>query len=229
MSDTIQDKDGRRSLITGMGIAAASLTLGASAARAQSSATFQPVRHRQDAWLDELPGKHRVFIDTSSASGGGEGLLYANNIFNVHESAYSGGPEDYAMVVCFRHFSTPFGYNDAIWQKYGETFYELMQQFADPSTGGAASVNLMNTTDRPTLPNLGNTIDSVAAKGTIFAICNAATQFIAGQISEAIGAETQDVYDELVASAIPNSRFVSAGVIALTRAQEYGYSLLSAG
>ncbi len=37
------------------------------------------------------------------------------------------------------------------------------------------------------------------------------------------------VYKELVASAIPNGHFVAAGVIAVTRAQEYDYSLLTAG
>jgi len=37
------------------------------------------------------------------------------------------------------------------------------------------------------------------------------------------------VFEELKDSVIPNSRFVSAGVIATTRAQEYGYSLLYAG
>lgn len=228
MSDKIQENHGRRSLITGMGAAAAGLALGASAAKAQNSAGFQPARHRLDAWMDGLAGKHRVFIDTATAHGGAEGLLYTNNIYNEHQNAYSGGPEDYAMVVCFRHFSTPFGYVDAMWEKYGESFSQLMQ-FTDPSTGGAPSINLMNASDRMDLPNFGVTIDSLVSKGTQFAICNAATQFIAGQIAAATGAATQDVYDELVDSAIPNSRFVSAGVIALTRAQEYGYSLLYAG
>lgn len=223
---TENDK-GRRSIVTGMGVAAAGLTLGASAVNAQSSG-FRPARHGLDAWMDELSGSHRVFIDTSTALGGAEALLYANNIFSAHTNAYSGAPEDYAMVVCFRHISTPFGYGDAVWEKYGEVFYGIMQ-FADPATGGAPSANLMNAADRPALPNFGNTIDKIAAMGATFAICNNATQFFAGQVAAATGRSADDVYEEFVDSAVPNSRFVSAGVIALTRAQEYGYSLLYAG
>ena len=101
--------------------------------------------------------------------------------------------------------------------------------FSDPETGGAPIINLMNSADHATLPNFGNTIDSLVEKGTQFAVCNAATQFFAQQIANAQGGSADAVYEELVAGAIPNSRFVSAGVMALTRAQEYGYSLLYAG
>ena len=38
-----------------------------------------------------------------------------------------------------------------------------------------------------------------------------------------------EIYQELSTSLIPNSRLVAAGVMAVTRAQEYGYSLLDAG
>lgn len=219
---------GRRSLIAGMGVAAAGIAMGTATSQAQQASGFQPRRHSLDAWMDELPGQHRVFIDSATAHGGAEALLYGNNIYGAQESAYSGGPEDFAMVICFRHFSTPFGYNDAVWEKYGEGFNQLIQ-FPDPNTGQAPKINLMNSTTHPGLPNFGNTIDSHVAKNTQFAICNNATNFIAGQLAAASGGSADDIYKELVAGAIPNSRFVSAGVMALTRAQEYGYSLLYAG
>src|SRR5947207_1521529 len=73
-------------------------------------------------------------------------------------------------------------------------------------------------------------IDSATAKGgTQFAICDIATNFFAAQIAQDIGANKDTVYKELVASAIPNSHFVPAGVVAVTRSQEYDYSLLVAG
>ena len=56
-----------------------------------------------------------------------------------------------------------------------------------------------------------------------------ATNFFAMQIAQDTGASKDNVYKDLVASAIPNGRFVPAGVVAVTRAQEYSYSLLSAG
>ena len=87
----------------------------------------------------------------------------------------------------------------------------------------------MLTQDRDDLPNFGFTINEITEKGTYFGICAAATRFFSGRIAEATGGNQPDVFDELVANAIPNSRFVTAGVMALTRAQEYGYSLLYAG
>lgn len=229
MTDKVENDKGRRSIITGMGVAAAGLTLGASTACAQSSSGFQPARHSLDAWLDELPGSsHRVFVDSATALGGAEALLYANNILSAHANAYSGSDDDYAMVICFRHASTPFAFSDAIWQKYGEVFNQFMQ-YPDPRTGAAPTINLMNTADRPDLPNFGNTIDKLGARGASFAICNNATQFFSGQVAARTNASMEDVYEELVGAAINNSRFVSAGVVALTRAQEYGYSVLNAG
>jgi hypothetical protein len=229
-----EDTVSRRSLIVGMGTAVAGFAVGATTACAQTPATqesaagFAPTRHELDRWLDELPGQHRVFVDSATAPGGAQALLYSNNLYTAQENAYSGAPSDFAMVVCFRHLSTPFGYNDEVWSRYGEVFQGMMQ-FSDPGTGGAPAINLMNSADYPMLPNMGNTIDSVIARGTQFAICNAATQFFAGQIASASGGSAEAIYEELIAGAIPNSRFVSAGVIALTRAQEYGYSLLYAG
>lgn len=219
----------RRSLITGLGIAAAGIAAtAATTASAQQSRGFMPAKHALDAWMDEASGKHRIFVDSATPHGGGEALLYANNLYEMQNTAYSGTNDDLSVVVCFRHFSTPFGYTDAIWEKYGEQFNGLMQ-FPNPATGKAPMVNLMNTTDVPDLPNLGVTIDQLIARGAQFAICNAATQFISGQVANATGSTADEVYDELVANAIPNSRFVPAGVVALTRAQEYGYSLLVAG
>jgi hypothetical protein len=41
--------------------------------------------------------------------------------------------------------------------------------------------------------------------------------------------DAEAMYKTMAANAIASSRFVSAGVVALTRSQEYGYSLLYAG
>src|SRR5262245_33756046 len=147
----------------------------------------------------------------------------------ANESGYSLKPGDLAIIVCLRHFATPFGYNDAAWKKYGKVFAGIMQ-FKDPKTGLPPTSNLMNSADYGfALPNLGTTIPSVLQRGTRFAICDAATNSLATQIAQEMGSKKDDVYKELVASAIPNSRFVPAGVVAVTRAQEYGYSMLVAG
>jgi hypothetical protein len=219
----------RRSLVKVMGTAAiAGMAVSASTANAQSSENsgFTPMRHSDDAWLDALSGSHRVFIDSSTALGGSDGLIYAGNILNAHSQAYAGSDSDYAMVLCFRHFSTPFAFSDAVWEKYGELFHNIMQ-FPDPATGEAPRINLMNSASARPVP--GVTINDLVSRNLQFAVCGMATQFFSGMIANNMGLSANAVYEELVDSVVPNSRFVSAGVVATTRAQEYGYSLLYAG
>src|SRR5438093_238952 len=63
----------RRSFLSRFGIGTsalgAALGLGSASALAQSGSDnrFQPVRHSQDDWFDEIPGKHRCFFDTTTA------------------------------------------------------------------------------------------------------------------------------------------------------------------
>lgn len=222
------DKLPRRSLVTGMGVAVAGL-MGTACATAQDmtpAVGFQPKRHAQDAWFGELGGNHRVFIDTSSAQGGVDALRYGSNILNAHRDAYNGSDADYAMVVCFRHQSTGFGFGDAIWEKYGEIFVGMMA-YTDPQTGQAPKVN--NLLQPATGPFAGSTIPGLVDRGVHFAICSMATRGMAGMVAGRTDQDTDDVFDEMVASAIPNAHFVAAGVMGMTRAQEYGYSLLYAG
>ena len=219
----------RRSLVTGMGVAVAGLAASAVAdtATAQSSRTgFEPARHELDAWLDQARGGHRIFVDSSTGLGGAEALLYSANLFNAHRDAYRGSDSDLDIVICFRHFSTPFGYNDAIWKKYGEAIHQVVQF---PEADQAPDMNPMNVAGNPGSANAGITVDSVVARGAKIAICENATRFFSGQLAAASGMSADDVFEEITANAVAGSRFVSAGVIALTRAQEYGYSLLAAG
>jgi hypothetical protein len=231
MNDETNGGLGRRALMAGMGVAVAGLVASSGArAQTQTPATngFRPARHKLDAWFDELPGSHRVFVDSASATGGATAVGYANNLFAATGNAYAGESAEMAIVVCFRHMSTPFGYGDAVWAKYGEVFHSLMQ-FPDPATNAAPKINLLNSAAHPNLPNRGTTIDALAAKGAQYAICNTASRGIAGLVAQRTNGDADAVYQEFVAGAIGKSRFVSAGVMALTRAQEYGYSVLISG
>jgi hypothetical protein len=221
------DTIARRSLVAGLAVAGLAATAGTASAQ-QRARAFAPARHKVDAWFGELPGTHRIFIDSGSAEGGAEAVGYANNLYLATEAAYAGESATPAIVVCFRHFSTPFGYNDAIWAKYGEIFHSLIN-YPDPATGAAPKINLMTSKTHKGLANRGTTLDDLAAKGTQFAICDMATQFIAGAVAQKTGGNADQVHQELVANAVGSSHFVSAGVMALTRAQEYGYSVLISG
>jgi intracellular sulfur oxidation DsrE/DsrF family protein len=123
-----------------------------------------------------------------------------------------------------RHFSTPFAYNDMIWAKYGAGFSEALH-FADPKTKQAPTANLYNSAAYGlTLPNFGTTLDSLIQKGVNFAVCDMATHFFAGTIAEKTKGNADAVYRELVANVIPNSHMVPAGIVAVNRAQERGYT-----
>ncbi|MFM1896585.1 MAG: hypothetical protein RLZZ385_1659 [Pseudomonadota bacterium] len=209
---------GRRTLLSSMGVAAVAgiaASAAAAPARAAQSESFTPPRHAKDAWLGELAGVHRVFIDSSTLPGGANALRYANNILATHVGDYEGQVSDYALVICFRHGSTPYAFDDAVWAKYGSLFI----RDADPTP----TTNPMNAA---TAANGQNSLASIREAGVKFAICSKATGVYSQMLARATGSTPEAVYAELVAGAIPESRFVPAGVIAATRSQEYGYSLL---
>jgi len=220
----------RRSVMSGLGVAAVGVALGSRPLAAQTTGAggrFQPARHQQDAWLDAVAGKHRIFIDAATPRGAGEAILYSNNLYEANKSGYSLAEPDIVVVACMRHFATPFAYNDSIWKKYGKVL-SMMIEFTDPKTKQAPSTNLLNSSAYGiALSNFGNTIDSVVKRGTRFAVCDMATHFFAGQLAMETKGNADAVYKELVANTIPNSHMVAAGVVAVNRAQEDGFSLLS--
>jgi hypothetical protein len=228
MSDTMKT---RRSMMLGVGAAAVAAGISARPADAQTPGAFQPSRHPEDAWLDQRAGTHRILIDAATAHGAGEAFLYANNLFTAQKSAYAGGADaDLALVVVLRHFAAAFAYTDAIWAKYGGPLGAAVS-FTDPKTKQAPATNLYNKTGYGlSLPNLGTTIDGVTKRGAYFAVCDTATHFLASQTAAAMGGgDAAAIYKEFAANLIANSRLVPNGVMAVTRSQEHGYSLLYAG
>lgn len=224
------DNWARRSLLSGLGAAAAVFALGSKTARAQGPAgAFQPARHPQDAWMNALPGKHRTIIDCAAAAAAGTGVFYANNIFTANRNGYQLADSDVAVIVVLRHQATTYAYNDAIWGKYGTVLGNLVQ-LNDPRTNQAPTVNPLNTPEFGSImTSLGVTIPAIVKRGTHFAVCDMATNRIAGVIATAVKAPQPAIYKELVSNLLPNGHMVAAGVVAINRAQEYGYSMLTAG
>ncbi len=219
MKDIDEKTLGRRAFMTGISATAVvGLVAGASSASAQDGIDeFQPGRHPKDAWMDELPGNHRVFIDSSTMGGGATAIWNAGNIIDAHVSEYDGKPSDYALLVCFRHLSTPYGYGDSIWAKYGSIF----MRNADPDP-------VTNPMQTPAANNGQHSISELVEEGVQFAVCSRATLQMSRAIANATASTQQAVFAELTSDLIPNARMVPAGVISVTRAQEMGYSLLYA-
>jgi intracellular sulfur oxidation DsrE/DsrF family protein len=219
MRDDNNKQTQRRSILGSLGMAAiAGAALGTAPATAQDATTgFKPRRHALDAWMDELPGDHRVFVDTDNVQGGTNALRYVLNIINAHVNGYEGQPEEMAAIICYRHASTVLGFTDAMWAKYG-TALATMGRLPAAAEGQPPATHDRNPQTEA--------INDMAGRGVHFAVCNSATTMMSGFIARQMQMEQAEVYADLAANLIPNARLVPAGVMAVTRAQEYGYSFL---
>jgi hypothetical protein len=223
----------RRSFLTKLGagvtVAGTSLASGVSLASGQSaSSAFRPARHAQDDWMDKLPGKHRLVFDTTTPAGFGAAVAYANNFLTADKDGYGLTDQDHGIIIVARHFATTFAYNDAMWAKYGKAMPPFVV-IDDPKTKQRPNFNLYNVgTYGLDLPNLGTTIPDVVKRGVHFAVCQMATKFFAGPLAQATGGNADAVYNELVANLVGNSHMAAAGIVAVNRAQERGYTLSTA-
>ena len=198
----------------GMTVFGASTTAGITEAAAQSAEAtrWQPERHTQDDWFDQIPGKHRLVFDTTEPTGLSSALTYATNYYSASNSGYGLQNGDLAVVLIARHFSTPYAYNEAMWNKYGVQISDFVQKGKEPSK--------TNT--------YGRQITTLTGRGAHLAVCQLATRAIAGSIARAVNSSADDIYNELAANLMPNAHLVAAGIVAVNRAQEHGYSLVHA-
>jgi hypothetical protein len=227
----------RRSFLSklGIGLTAGGAALGTGMASAQTQpggegGRWQPARHTLDDWLDQIPGKHRFVLDTTTPDAFGNALVFLNNYFTVNQNAYGLQDGDVAVVLIARHFSTLFAFNDAIWAKYG-TLITQRTNFNDPKTKQPPTTNLFNSTGYGgALTNRGTTLDSLLKRGLHLAVCQLSTRGNAGTIAAATGGTAEAIYNELVANLVSrNAHMVPAGIVAVNRAQEHGYSLATVG
>jgi intracellular sulfur oxidation DsrE/DsrF family protein len=188
---------------------------------------WEPARHAKDDWLD-IPAKHRLVFDTTTPDRLGDALAFANNYIRVNRVDYGVESGDLAVILVMRHNSTSFAYSDAIWGKYGSIFAKEAK-LLDPKTGSAPKINIYNANDYgDALPNRNTPVAALVKQGVHFAVCSSATRLLASMIARASGGTTtiDAAYNELVASIAPGAQIVPAGIVAVNRAQERGYSLV---
>jgi intracellular sulfur oxidation DsrE/DsrF family protein len=200
----------------------------AAAPAADGGGAFVPARHPEDDWFDTLAGKHRFFFDTTTVAAIGQGIFFANNYFTANKSGYGLEPKDLAVVIGMRHQSTAFAFSDAMWAKYGAGLAERANNFTDPKTNVVPVVNVYRATGYgQALPNLGVTIDAIVKSGVHFAVCQMATRACSMAIARHTGGKPEEIYTELTSNLIPNAHMVPAGIVAVNRAQERGYSFVA--
>ncbi len=201
----------------GIGVlGAAAVGSSAAAAETPASAAWKPARHSQDDWLDEIPGQHRFVFDTTTPDGMALALLFGGNYFTANHDTYGLEDHDLAVVIVARHHSTSFGYNDAMWAKYGKHLSE-QSGFVDPKTKEAPTANLYL-----------ERMDPLIKKGVRFGVCQMSSRRISGAIAQATGGQAEAILKEISANLIANARIVPAGIVAVNRAQERGYSFVYA-
>ena len=222
----------RRSFLTRLNTGLASFAAMAGVAMAQEKSTsparWEPSRHEKDDWLDKPTSKHRVVFDSTTPEGFAEALAFAGNFLRVNRSDYGLQNSDMAVVIVVRHRSAAFGYNDAMWTKYGVAL-AARAKVEEPKTKLPPKTNLYNIGGLgDLLPNRGTTVDSLIKQGVQFAVCTLSTHGNAGVIADVMGGNAEAIFNELAANLVSNARLVPAGIVAVNRAQEHGYTLMSA-
>jgi len=222
MSEQSPSSAERRSFLTRLNAGAAAVAAlamgGVAKAQVKPSPAlrFEPARHAQDDWMDQIPGKHRMVIDTTAADGFRDALLWAGNFLSANHNEYGLQNEDLALIVVARHISTSYGYNDDMWAKYGAS----LAARAPSADGPAKEPPKANPSAAP--------LASLAKQGVQFAVCSMATRRLAGMIARSSGGTADAAFAELSANLVSNARLVPAGIVAVNRAQERGYTLVTA-
>lgn len=223
----------RRALIGGFGLAAAAgaIVMPSDANARPEGLKWMPVFEPQDAWLDKPGTRHRLVFDATTAPAVESAMFYADTYYEANKSGYSLPPEALGVVIVLRHFATPFGYNDKVWFKYGAGFADKLKLQGDRAIRAARMNPLLSAKAR--LPgkekNDGDdvvTLATLAAKGAQFGVCGVATRGVAEQLAKASGAAASTIEAELKANLVPGATLAAAGIVAINRAQEHGYSFV---
>jgi hypothetical protein len=193
---------------------AAAGALGGRSAEAQGASpdSFTPTLHPQDEWMSAMKGQHRIVLDVTSPAGVPDAIRFAGNLLTGHKSGWGVEESDVAVLVCFRHGSTPFGFADAIWLKYGKTM--------DPKATPPPTENPYTSGER--------TLADLIKRGVRFMVCGTASRGLASRIAGP-GGDVEAILAEMGANLLPSARIVPAGVVAVVHAQERRFALVTVG
>lgn len=174
-----------------------------------------------DRWLKNLTGKHRQLFD-APAPGGGILLIHMMNYYDTWVRDYGAKDSEINGVGTFYGTTTFYGVNDAMWAKYkiGE-FLETN----DPATGKPATTNPWRT--NPNIMGMSlpaASIESLQKRGATFILCNNALGIFAGMLAKARGLNSDAVYADLKANALPGVEVVPGMVVAIEQAHTAGLS-----
>jgi hypothetical protein len=215
----------RRAIIT-----AGALLAGAGAAPARAAMgdappagpRWQPAIEPQDAWFDRPGTRHRMVIDTTGAEAAKSAMFFADNFYASNKSGYGLEPAALGVAIVLRHMSTPFGFDDAMWAKYGAQWAKTLSLTgtdAIRATKGNPLLSAEDASDKDAV-----TLATLAGRGAIFPVCGMATHGGAMMLAKQTGGKAEAIEAELRAHLIPGGHMAASGIVALNRAQEHGYT-----
>lgn len=216
MTDQNSNSGARRRFLAQLsGGLAAMAGVSAPLAAQQVSAALSDPDH--DAWMQRAQGEHKALFHATSP-GDGAPMLMAMNYLDVYGSAYGAQPGHVSAVIGVHGTALPIALNDGAWDRY-----ELGRRInvTDPDTKEPARRNVFA---------VGGpySIDTMISRGVILLVCNMALNLTASSIARARSLVAADVYNDLKSSVIPGGIVVPALVIAISRAQEKGFTYIRA-
>lgn len=221
--------DRRRFFGTGAAAVAGATLITPAAVRAQGASGWKPVMEPQDAWMEKAGSRHRIAFDCTTPAAASAGLDFANNYIHTSMSGYNLTAADLAVILIFRHWATPYAFNDAIWAKYGKAIVGALKLEGDLAKG-AERVNplFVRPADAAAQPKGFEWFDDkylgkMIGQGAMFAVCGLASQFFAAKLAGATG-DPKAIYAELAANLIPNAHMAPSGIAAVGHVQEHGYA-----
>lgn len=205
----------RRRFLAQLSAALAAVTGWSARGAAQGIPTAVDPDH--DAWMQRAQGQHRALFH-STAPGDGVAMLMALNFLDVYASVYGAARSEVSAVIGVQGGALPIALDDAAWDRY-----ELGQR---------SNVNDAETTE-PAKRNVFATggqysIDTAIERGVVLLVCNISLNRTAGAIARARSLAAADVYADLKGSLIPGALLVPALVVAISRAQERGFTYIRA-
>jgi intracellular sulfur oxidation DsrE/DsrF family protein len=157
---------------------------------------------------------HRQVYDVVTPAGG-IGIAFARNFLTANVEGYGLADRDVSVVVSLRHSGIAYAFGDAMWTKhrFGETF-DIAEQ-GGPAAGGRNPHAAL--------------ITSLQKRGVVFTVCGMALRRRASEAAQRTGGSADAMREEWRSGLLPDVIEVVAGVIAVNRAQERGFSYVYAG
>jgi intracellular sulfur oxidation DsrE/DsrF family protein len=176
----------------------------------------------------ELPGRHRMVFDAAGVDGADNAVQFSNTFYLANKEGYGLGPHDLGVIVILRHFSTAYAFNDAIWARWGAEFGKLAA-YKDAKTKATPVRNTLLVSDGADPDEAQASLTGLADRGAHFAVCGMAMQYLSSHLAGKDTAKAKAIHAELEAGFIRNAHLVPAGIVALNRTQEHGYTVAHMG